>query len=73
MTALRIPAPAPEDKIPHQHAVWRDYHGHGCQPNMTGSLPVSVDYGGGQIVQGVADEVTWRGVVRWRFGWGPSA
>jgi hypothetical protein len=68
---LRIPPPSAEDRLSHDRAVWRAYQGTGQRADGSGTLAVSVDYGDGQIAQGRAHEIDWRGVKRWRFGWAP--
>lgn len=65
MNAALIPPIAPEDRLPHEKAVWREE-----RPIMlVPGLLVSVDYGVGQIVQTRIQHVDWPRVVRWRFGW----
>ena len=70
---INLAQPVPnEDRLPHDRAVWRRFEGlSGRQPNGTQQQPVAVDYGEGQIVEGLAHEIRWAGVKRWRFGWAP--
>jgi hypothetical protein len=56
---------APEDHIPHERAIWRE------EPprDASGSLPVSVDYGGGRIICTLVAQADWEVAKRWRWGW----
>lgn len=57
---------APEDRIPHDKAVWRD----GRPPEgSSAALPVSVDYGSGKIIATLVGQADWKVVKRWRWGW----
>lgn len=68
----RLSALSNEDRLPHDKAVWRKFVGlSGRAPNGVVGKRVSVEYPDGQIVQDVSEEINWRGVVRWRFGWAP--
>ena len=66
-----IPAPANEDRLPHNRAVWRETLPTPAEQDTW--LQVSVDYGDGLIEQTRARLVQWAMVKRWRWGWGPSA
>lgn len=57
-----------EDRIPHSTAVWRE----GRPPEGThGSLPVSIDYGGGAIICTLVCQADWEVAKRYRWGWPP--
>lgn len=70
-----IPPLTNDDRLRHDQAVWREYQGTGEHAAWgTKDRAVSVDYGDGQIAQGISpDGIDWRGVKRWRFGWAPAA
>lgn len=67
-TAPAIPPIANDDRIPHEHAVWR--HGP-CE--AAANRPICVEYAGGIVTRTYVGSVPdWAAVERWRFGWPPA-
>lgn len=63
------PPVANDDRLPDDKAVWRDPPAPGGCP---GFLSITVEYAGGMKEKTFMDKASWRGVTRWRFGWGPG-
>lgn len=74
--AAIIPPLAPDDRLPHSAAVWRDYADDGQHrfdpPAGANGRKVSIEYDDGMIIIAWAHRANWCGAKRWRFGWPPA-